>query len=280
MNDLYTIDTPENVEFAYDIAGIGSRFLAAIIDTMVIIILLFILIFDFLLMTETFFDLGSGTSDIISALFLLAGFAFLWGYYITFEMFWNGQSPGKRALGLRVVREGGRPITFASSAIRNIIRLIDFLPSFYGIGVIAMFIDRRARRLGDLAAGTLVVKERQNVTLDSLLTSSPIATQPTNEGQQLTLPNIELLTPQDYQLIQEFLQRRSELSRDARLRLSVQLGNGIQSRLGLPTGGDSERFLQYVVAQYQLFQRTKEESAFRGQHQEPSTEQQELRTEN
>src|SRR5262245_1760581 len=207
MDDRYTIDTPENIEFAYDIAGIGSRFLAAIIDTLVIGAALIILaILVGVVSSRT--GLGpSTTSSVAAAVGVILSFLILWGYYIVFELVWNGQSIGKRAIGLRVVREGGRPVTFVSSAIRNLIRIVDFLPAFYGIGVIVMFVDRRARRLGDLAGGTLVVKERRGVTLESLTAPSVAAAAPTIPGAPLpdvTLANVQLLNDQDYSLIQEF----------------------------------------------------------------------------
>lgn len=260
MDDQYIIDTPENIEFAYDIAGIGSRFLAAIIDSLLIGIALSIVnIAGSIFGNSSFLDSGPGQRNILVAISILLNFIIFWSYYIVFEMVWSGQSPGKRIIGLRVVRSRGQPITFASSAIRNLVRLVDFMPSFYGIGVVAMFIDRRVRRLGDLAAGTLVVKERREVTLESLTTAvtAPVLTTPSDspgDTPQTTLPNLHLLTDQDYNLAQEFLRRRSELSLDARVRLAKQLASGLQARLGVPQGGDSERFLQYVVNEYQLFQ--------------------------
>jgi uncharacterized RDD family membrane protein YckC len=256
MDDRYTIDTPENIEFAYDIAGIGSRFLAAIIDTMVIGAALVIIgILVSMVGARTEFAPSTARS-VVAAIGAILSFLVLWGYYIVFELVWNGQSLGKRAIGLRVVREGGRPVNFVSSAIRNLIRIIDFLPAFYGVGVIVMFVDRRARRLGDLAGGTLVVKERRSVTLESL--TAPTALPAAQSGgaiQPPTLPNVHLLNDQDYNLVQEFLRRRDELGRDARVRLGVQLASGLQARLGVPQGGDAERFLQYVAAEYQLFRR-------------------------
>jgi uncharacterized RDD family membrane protein YckC len=256
MDDRYTIDTPENIEFAYDIAGIGSRFLAAIIDTLLIGIAQAIVI---LVVGLTSAAIGlRPAGDLLAALGALLAFAILWGYYIAFELLWSGQSPGKRAIGLRVVREGGRPITFVGSAIRNLIRIVDFLPAFYGIGVLVMFVDQRSRRLGDLAGGTLVVKERRSITLASLTATGAVAPPTLAPGETLprpTLPNIGLLNEQDYDLVQEFLGRRNELGRDARARLGAQLAGSIQSRLGLPQGGDAERFLQFVVGEYQLLRR-------------------------
>jgi uncharacterized RDD family membrane protein YckC len=141
VDDRYTIVTPENIEFAYDIAGIGSRFLAAMIDTLLIGIAQAIVILIFGLASSA---IGLGAADdLLAALGALLAFVILWGYYIAFELLWSGQSPGKRAIGLRVVREGGRPITFVGSAIRYLIRIVDFLPALYGIGVLVMFVDRR-----------------------------------------------------------------------------------------------------------------------------------------
>jgi len=259
MDDRYTVDTPENIEFAYDIAGIGSRFLAAIIDTLLIGLAELILgfIIGVAIARSGLGDRVDSAESIFLAVGSILAFLILWGYYIVFELVWNGQSPGKRVIGLRVVREGGRPLTFVNSAIRNLIRLVDFLPAFYGIGVVVMFVDRRARRFGDLAGGTLVVKERRGVTLESLTAQSiPLApVQPGQPLQQPTLPNVHLLNDQDYNLVQEFLRRRNELGRDARTRLGGQIASGLQARLGLPQGGDVERFLQYVAAEYQLLKR-------------------------
>lgn len=265
MDDLYTVDTPENVEFAYDIAGIGSRFLAAIIDTAVLLIALtsVAVVLGVLLPR-----LGLDPSGRLSESFLLAlvfGGLFLLtiAYYVLFELFWNGQTPGKRVVGLRTVRSGGRPITFGSSLIRNLIRLADFLPSFYGLGVVVMFIDRQARRLGDLAAGTLVVKERRQITLESLTgapTQRPLP-QPL-AGQALpepTMPNIHLLTDQDYDLVQEFLRRRTELGREPRARLASQIAGGLKARMGLPPEGDPEGFLMAAATEYQLLRRRQQQ---------------------
>jgi uncharacterized RDD family membrane protein YckC len=256
MDDRYTIDTPENIEFAYDVAGIGSRFLAAMIDTLLIgfaevVVILIVGLASSALRLRA-------ADSLLAALGGLLAFAILWGYYIVFELLWNGQSPGKRVIGLRVVREGGRPITFVGSAIRNLIRIVDFLPALYGIGVVVMFVDRRSRRLGDLAAGTLVVKERRGITLASLTAGAQApfpALAPGETPPQPTLANIGLLDDQDYNLLQEFLGRRHELGREARARLGTQLAGNIQARLGLPQGGDAERFLQYVAGEYQLQKR-------------------------
>jgi uncharacterized RDD family membrane protein YckC len=260
MDAHYTVDTPENVTFAYDVAGIGSRFLAAIVDTL-LILLIQVVIFTlfFIVLTQVdLFDTGGAVTSIITAILVLLSFVFLWGYYILFELIWSGQTPGKRTVGLRVVREGGRPITFVSSAIRNLIRVIDFLPGFYGLGVMVMFIDQRARRLGDLAAGTLVVKERGTVSLESLTRQAdPLPTAQPEHGEpvQLQLPNLHLITEKDYTLVQEFLRRRSELGRDSRIRLGTQLAENLRARMGIPSDSYHEPFLEYLVYEYRISRR-------------------------
>lgn len=255
MDARYTVDTPENITFAYDVAGIGSRFLAAIVDTLLLLVLQAGIWAVFILMMSQLDPIGATTAtSIVTAVAIFLSFVLLWGYYILFEMLWSGQTPGKRAVGLRVVREGGRPITFVASAIRNLIRFIDFLPGFYGLGVMVMFIDQRARRLGDLAAGTLVVKERGTVSLESLTRQTdPLPTAATNgEPVQLKLPNLHLVTEEDYNLVQDFLRRRSELGRESRAQLGAQLAENLRVRLGIPPDSYHESFLEYLAYEYRL----------------------------
>jgi uncharacterized RDD family membrane protein YckC len=254
MSDRYIVDTPENIELSYDVAGIGSRFLAAIVDTLLVLLLQGALLAVMVgLLSRADSESGGGAQSVLLAIWGTLSFLFLWGYYIVFELIWNGQSPGKRLIGLRVVRAGGRPITFLASAIRNLVRLVDFLPGLYGIGVVTMFVDKQARRLGDLAAGTLVVKEGRALTLDSLAAPAPPPMALPGEASAITLPNIDRLAPGDYDLLQEYLARRAELGRDSRTRLAAQLAGGLKARLGIPEGGNPEIFLEYVASQYRLY---------------------------
>ena len=221
--ETLNIPTPENVSFDYDVAGIGSRFIAALVDTLLIVLLLVLVTLLMSLALGTF--LGEMSDQItgywVLAIVGLVTFAIFWGYYIFFEMLWNGQTPGKRWVNLRVVRIDGMPITLAESLIRNLVRLIDFIPMLYGVGVVTMFINGHSRRLGDLAAGTLVVRERtREVTLESLANDYPPRDsapkpRPSLEGYG-ELP-VERLTEEDLQLAQEFLRRRGELSNQTAL---------------------------------------------------------------
>ncbi len=257
LNQHYTIETPENIAFRYEVAGIGSRFLATLLDTLILILLwlgVWLVILPVAALVE-----DESTTSIVLAIGILLSFAFFWGYYIFFELTWNGQSPGKRAIKLRVVRSGGRPVTFAASAIRNLVRIIDFLPGLYGLGVIVMFLDPRSRRLGDLAGGTLVVREPQTVTLDNLTRRRSAApggpARSTTAAPVELLPNVQTLSEAEYSVIQEFLRRRSDLTRQSRESLGRQLATGVYRRLGsVPEGSTPEGFLERVARDYRRYQ--------------------------
>src|SRR5687768_158999 len=179
MDDRLTISTPEQVAFHYEVAGIGSRFVASLLDHLIlgttIMLVLCGLSFAVPAIGSGGYLSGDGgfTAYLIGAILVLIFFLIFWGYFVVFEMAWNGQTPGKRAGRLRVIRSSGQPIGAGEAMIRNLVRLVDFLPGFYGIGLIAMFIDENARRLGDFAAGTIVVREGHETALRDVRVSSP-----------------------------------------------------------------------------------------------------------
>ncbi len=209
-NDTYlNIDTPENVTFNYEIAGLGSRFIAALMDSLIIglsVLLLYAIVMGII-------ALSSMTADDIATMWFFAGltlasFLVLWGYYVLFETLWNGQTPGKRLAKMQVVRLDGTPISFTESAIRNVVRLVDFLPLGYGIGAIVMFFDPQSRRLGDMAAGTLVVLNQPTEPVAEGYRRRPLVQ---NKFAQTALESglpVERLSDTEVQLIQEFLSRR------------------------------------------------------------------------
>lgn len=240
LSDKYlTIDTPENVAFGYDVAGIGSRFLATMVDTLLIIILMVIVNVASLFLTTIL--LGSNWVDEavvvwVGAILGLISFGLFWGYYIVFEMMWNGQSPGKRWVGLRVLKLDGTPITLVESVVRNLIRLIDFLPFYYGFGVVTMFINEQSRRLGDLAAGTLVVYDTGAITLDELSQDSMI---PGLRAQAISpdteqLP-VERLTAQDMAMIEDYLRRRFDLAN--RFDVAAKISERLHAQMQVPDPG-------------------------------------------
>jgi uncharacterized RDD family membrane protein YckC len=151
--------TAENLELSYEVAGIGHRFAAAFLDHLIIFIVLVGLWIGGSYLMFTLLQLRVAFNAWLIALIVLLHFIIYNGYFIFFEMAWSGQSPGKRRMGIRVIKEGGYRVDPASSIIRNITRLIDSFPFLYGLGGLLVALTPLHRRLGDTAAGTLVVKE-------------------------------------------------------------------------------------------------------------------------
>lgn len=249
----YHLETPERVALSYDVAGLGSRFLPALVDMIVQTVLAIIIFFLGTLGLGTVF---AGVGDALGiddelgpvlavAITLLLGFAIFGGYFVFFETLWHGQSPGKRLFGLRVIKEGGYPIGFSEALIRNLVRLVDFLPAYYMIGVTAMLIDGRARRLGDLAAGTIVVKERRGVTLASLRApAGPSVASDAESTDVVGIPNLRRLTAAEQSLLREYLARRPSLAGPAARSLATTLATSLARRLDHDLAGeDPELFL-------------------------------------
>ncbi len=266
LDDTLNIDTPENVTFDYDIAGIGSRFAAALIDTLIIAALQVVVNLLMLALLANSAGIDGSLESIgslggwVIALFGLVSFLFLWGYYIFFELLWSGQTPGKKAIHLRVIRTDGTPITLSESVVRNLVRLVDFLPAFYGIGTIAIFVNRQTRRLGDLAAGTLVVREKdQQVTLKDLAAmhaSGPsLLPRYSPDEQPLRIYPVERLNYQDVQMIESFFQRRKDLTN--REALAQQIYTRLLAKMGVEeenlVKANPENALNNILNEYRRF---------------------------
>jgi uncharacterized RDD family membrane protein YckC len=154
------VSTPERVSFDYQVAGLGTRAIAQVLDLLIVTAILVALIFA---ATAVGAYLDNGT--LFNLIWILGSFIIIWGYFWASEAFWSGQTIGKKAFRLRAVGDRGEPLTFMQAGIRNIVRIVDFLPYGYGVGVVVMFINGKGKRLGDLAAGTLVVKDSDHVWL-------------------------------------------------------------------------------------------------------------------
>lgn len=251
MDEFLSLETPEQIEINYDIARLGSRFIAALWDTCVLMLIQLMLwfsgalvlgLFEFMDVVNEFW------TNIGIALLILLSFVLFWGYYVIFELVWNGQTLGKRVASIRTVRQDGYPIGFSESAIRNLVRVADFLPGMYGFGVVVMFIDKRSRRLGDFAAGTMVIHERSAVSLDDL---SPTATLDTRLLEP-EIPNLERLNADEVEAVRRFLQRREELTNSQAL--GRQLAHRFRTRLEIDSfevrNLNDLGFLKRIVAQY------------------------------
>jgi uncharacterized RDD family membrane protein YckC len=262
MGDIYSLDTPEHVSVGYDVAGVGSRFLAALIDALVLAAVLAALVIVTVLAR---LNLHGTIAYAAAAIGVLIINAVVLGYFVFFEIIWNGQSPGKRAMGLRVVKTSGYPITPVTALIRNVVRLVDWLPAFYAVGVITMIANRHARRLGDLVAGTMVIKEKRYASLSSLSSarSTPAPSRPGDVRRAAGLPEpaplagsgaqLDRLTREDEALIRDFLNRRHALAPRRRDDLARQIATVVHGHIGgdFPLHGEpgqpAERYLEWVL---------------------------------
>lgn len=232
MDPLNVIETPENVELEQPLAGIGSRFLAGLLDHLIIVALFAVLAFVAAL---AFFHTFAFLSDPVGvigvwllAVIAIVYFVIYWGYFVIFELWTNGQSPGKRALKVRVVKQSGQPIAFIDVAIRNILRAVDWIGG-YAVGGICMFIGRRLQRLGDLAAGTVVVSEE--VRDYSARSDKPVKAQWDQEATAELLRSTGL-TPLEYRLLHSYWMRSLQLTPEARLRVLPRVLAPVLARTG------------------------------------------------
>lgn len=245
--DRLEIDTPEQIALELPLAGVGSRGLALAIDTLLQIVLLFVVV----LAVGTAERLGTYalvrwlSGCVAPVLFLLFVFCLYWGYFALFEIAWAGQTPGKRVARIRVIKESGRPVNVFEAIGRNLVRAVDFLPAFYGAGFVCMLVDRRNRRLGDFVAGTVVVHERR---ADEV--AQPYGSPPLLSGD---VPAVTAETAraarEDLVLIETYLSRRQELDPEVQLRMSSEIAARIRSRAGLTRGPEEsdDEFLEAVA---------------------------------
>lgn len=263
-HEEYTIDTPENITFGYAVAGIGSRFVGALIDTLLIIVLLILVNFILFAAIAAADGLPLGMAEwaegVVIALYALLNFAVIWGYYMVFELIWHGQTPGKRSAGTRVIAIGGGPAGFLEVAIRNLVRLVDFMPFAYSVGLVTMLFNRQSRRLGDFAAGTLVVKQRGMIKLDEL-GGAAAATGLAHISAAQTAdvppyPGLRRLTGGDYQLICATMARydAGAVSPDLLHRVARAVAARLQTAPPMVYDpGINRRFLADVADAYRIY---------------------------
>ncbi|MCP4261903.1 MAG: RDD family protein [Planctomycetes bacterium] len=245
VQDFDLIETPENVELQRRLAGIGSRFIAGFLDNLLIVLMYFVL---FILLLAVGFNLrdfrNSSTAGIwLLTLIILVAFAIYWGYFVLFEMWTNGQSPGKKYAKIRVVQVEGGGITFSSIAIRNLLRVVDAI-GFYAIAGIVMFVTKKMQRLGDLAAGTVVISEELPNYSSHYDKKKQIF-----DNEAITSVALEAtgLKPEEYRLLHNYWLRRTELNIEVRKQLLPQLIRPILNRTGHSLPSESMEVLEEFV---------------------------------
>jgi uncharacterized RDD family membrane protein YckC len=255
VDDSISIETPESVTLEADVAGFGSRVLAALIDYLIIFVAL-----------SLFYCIASSSirstanRDLTAALTILVLFAVFVFYHLVFELAWNGQTPGKRALKLRVVQANGMPVTANGVVIRNLVRLFDMLPALYGIGLTSMFITRHTQRLGDLAARTIVIHERGRVNLAAVREDYDVWYTLIRRNSEIPdYIRVDLLTEQDRRTVVKYLQRRDEMT--SREPVAMMLARRIGEAMDFhdyyyfSTLYRAEEFLEQVARGFELAER-------------------------
>lgn len=235
--DRLTITTPEGVELELQLAGLGSRFAAQLIDLVIkaVAIILVVIVFSQLDLT--------GLAIIIPSITLI-----LYGYDVVLETFANGRTVGKRLLRLRVVRVGGEPVDFMSSAIRNALRLIEGISTMYIPGIVAILATKRNQRLGDLAAGTIVIHEDPVATPAAVVPPYGPWSQPSVAAGQVW--DVSAVGAEEIAAVRSFLERRWTLDHGTRGRLALQLADGLWQKVGgAPHGLSPEAFLEQLAQQ-------------------------------
>ena len=216
-DETLIIETPERVPLHFALASIGNRFIACAIDhaiqffTLAVMVIAFIFISNF----ASFEDSVQNLPKWVIALLIVIVFVIIDGYFVFFEWLWSGQTPGKRWLRLRVIREDGRPITFFEAMVRNLLRDFDIMPfPFYSAGLVSVFATEKDQRIGDLVAGTVVVREREaEAPAFSEVFASPVsdpALRRSLKPAQFTA-NLSTLTEKEIEVVETFLRRRWDL---------------------------------------------------------------------
>ena len=250
LQDQLTIATPEGVGLTVVLADVGSRGVAYAIDITI----------QFLFDLALFLGLGiaGAPSGLVLAIFVVAVFMMLFGYFTLFEAFDGGRTPGKRLIGLRVLSADARPMTFWRSLVRNLLRLIDALSAVYLVGITSVLATKKNQRLGDLAADTIVVRVprgrgRQDVP-DVGGNASPAAWAAAAAAVPAAVPpevatwDLSRVTADDVNAVRTFLNRRDTLRPDIRQQLALDFANRLRPRVvGPPDTEGPERFLEWVV---------------------------------
>jgi uncharacterized membrane protein SpoIIM required for sporulation len=226
------IETPEHVAFHYTIAGIGSRAAAALVDFFIVwgvVIGLWLLAIVLVALLGGKLLSGGGTEALtgswVFAAMYLAYFALSWGYAVFFEAIADGQTPGKKRMGLRVVQDGGYSISFGASAVRNFVRVLDAQPGFlYAVGMVSSLFSKTGKRVGDHLAGTIVVHERVPDFAPAVSISAPL---PNGSAPLISAQ----LTDDEFSLLQRFMARRQALDAPRRTELTAQLARRFADRL-------------------------------------------------
>jgi len=242
-SDKLTIETPEQTTLEFPLAGIGSRFLAIALDTLLQAAVMCAVSIALIALAIPFSFFFRSTGLWTFAVILFVVFTIDVSYFGLFEALWNGQTPGKRWTHLRVIKDTGRPISPYDAVLRNLLRVVDWLPTLYAAGIVTMIVSRENKRIGDYAAGTVVIHEKPLEAVGSIWKVPAAGGLVTTLGSQITLDEL--------QVVETFLERRGSLPPDVRRAIARQIADRIGGRLGVlaETRPAAEKFLEAIAEQ-------------------------------
>jgi uncharacterized RDD family membrane protein YckC len=245
--DRIRIDTPEQISLEFPLAGIGSRFMAMAVDTILQIllytagILAIVGLFKYGPHLPGWLEFLPGSW--LPALLVIFMFCVYWGYFAFFEIIWKGQTPGKRLTGIRVIKNSGRGLNVYEVIGRNLMRGVDWLPSMYVVGIIAMMISRQNQRLGDHLVGSIVVHDKKVEDIRPDWTSS--------EEKSSANPALSKISPEELVLIETYLQRRHTLEPGYRDATAHKIATRIIQKTGVdrPSSQSLDDYLEGITKQ-------------------------------
>lgn len=244
------------------IAGIGSRFIAILVDYLIWTAGIIVAAVLAILLFPAFGSLGHDSQDWLAGIAILLVFLIHWGYFTLFEAFNHGQTPGKRVARIAVIHRSGRAISFVESLARNLVRLIDYLPGLYAVGLITIFISRQHQRLGDLVAGTIVVRDREIETPHwGELGSRSITASLIEDLSPIPAPHLKVVLPAsalgklsatDLEVLEGFFARRLDMDLTTRAAIARRIADGVRTKaaLEIPPDISVETFLEAVAYQF------------------------------
>lgn len=259
--DQLSIETPELVAIDMPVAGIGSRFVALFVDYLIWLVVIIAYVLLIYYVGPSLSIAGKLPEKWAEAILIALPFVFYWGYFTFFEAFWDGRTPGKRVAKIRVIQRSGRGIGLFESMTRNFLRVVDQIPLIYAVGVVSIFLTRQHQRLGDLAAGTLVVHDREHLNVSSSVDNSRTFTSGLFENAPATLPRprefeiasskVQHLGAADLEVLEGFFARRLDFSLETRAKLAERIASAIRARTGLepPPEVNTETFLEEIARQ-------------------------------
>jgi uncharacterized RDD family membrane protein YckC len=266
-DEILIIETPERVPLHFALASTGNRFLACAFDhaLQVLILIVLALMFEW---SGLLSRLGGRVAEApkwVTALLIVVVFLIWSGYFALFEWLWNGQTPGKLLLKLRVIREDGRPVTFWEATARNLLRLFDMMPfPFYSVGLVSVFVSARDQRVGDMVAGTVVVRERE----DQAPTFQEVFGAPTSDAALrrsfkpvLFFADLSRLDAREIEVVEAFLRRRWDLAEGPRQWMAWRVATPLLHKLRPdydPHDFTYEGFLEELLHRYRATHRFSE----------------------